>query len=52
MPFKNSYSMNGNKGGFYMGLFDRIKKAFSGEQNEEPEKQEEVVDPIFKRVWL
>lgn len=27
-----------------MGLFDRIKKAFSGEQNEEPEKQEEVVD--------
>ncbi|MBU5359876.1 signal recognition particle-docking protein FtsY [Enterococcus raffinosus] len=26
-----------------MGLFDRIKKAFSGEQNEEPEKQEEVV---------
>lgn len=27
-----------------MGLFDRIKKAFSGEQNEEPEKQEEVVE--------
>lgn len=26
-----------------MGLFDRIKKAFSGEQNEEPEKQEEIV---------
>ena len=26
-----------------MGLFDRIKKAFSGEQNEQPEKQEEVV---------
>lgn len=27
-----------------MGLFDRIKKAFSGEQNEEPKKQEEVVE--------
>ncbi|MGM0165297.1 signal recognition particle-docking protein FtsY [Enterococcus sp. AZ135] len=27
-----------------MGLFDRIKKAFTGEQNEEPEKQEEVVE--------
>lgn len=27
-----------------MGLFDRIKKAFSGEQNEEPEKQEEIVE--------
>lgn len=25
-----------------MGLFDRIKKAFTGEQNEEPEKQEEI----------
>ncbi|MGK0605777.1 signal recognition particle-docking protein FtsY [Enterococcus gilvus] len=27
-----------------MGLFDRIKKAFTGEQTEEPEKQEEVVE--------
>lgn len=27
-----------------MGLFDRIKKAFTGEQNEVPEKQEEVVE--------
>ncbi|MBO0451710.1 signal recognition particle-docking protein FtsY [Candidatus Enterococcus murrayae] len=27
-----------------MGLFDRIKKAFTGEQNEETEKQEEVVE--------
>ncbi|HCM86553.1 MULTISPECIES: signal recognition particle-docking protein FtsY [Enterococcus] len=27
-----------------MGLFDRIKKAFTGEQAEEPEKQETVVE--------
>ncbi|WP_316898938.1 signal recognition particle-docking protein FtsY [Pseudodesulfovibrio indicus] len=27
-----------------MGLFDRIKKAFTGEQNEEAEKQEEIVE--------
>ncbi|WP_314577431.1 signal recognition particle-docking protein FtsY [Enterococcus gilvus] len=27
-----------------MGLFDRIKKAFTGEQTDEPEKQEEVVE--------
>ena len=27
-----------------MGLFDRIKKAFTGEQIDEPEKQEEVVE--------
>jgi len=27
-----------------MGLFDRIKKAFTGEQNEEVEKQEEIVE--------
>ncbi|MGO3608638.1 MAG: signal recognition particle-docking protein FtsY [Enterococcus gilvus] len=27
-----------------MGLFDRIKRAFTGEQTDEPEKQEEVVE--------
>lgn len=27
-----------------MGLFDRIKKAFAGEEKEEPEKQEEVTE--------